>query len=108
MTEQNSTYPVPARQSASFLHFIRKLLQTRQPRTAWHQVFHQDAEQWSMIQFRDGSDQFYHSKHRVTCSKCRVHQTAARLWPKFNADLDNGYQLTEARQKASTYSASHG
>ncbi len=85
--------------------FTATLLRTRRPRLAWHLVFHQQNERWSMIQFRDGADQFYHSKHRVTCSRCRIHHTTQRIWPKFNADLNNGYQLVEARQQASVYCA---
>ena len=92
-------------QRGRFFCLIKTFFKTFKPRYAWHMAYHRDAEQWSMIQFRDGADEFYHSKHLVTCSKCRVNWTAKRIWPKFNADLNNGYQLTEARQKASNYSA---
>ncbi|OMH32808.1 hypothetical protein BGP75_14900 [Motiliproteus sp. MSK22-1] len=88
-------------------HFTKVFGATLKPRLAWHTAFHQHAEQWSMIQFRDGADQFYHSKHRVTCSKCQVHRTTQRIWPKFNADLNSGYQLTEARKKAYHCSTNH-
>ncbi len=107
MKDRTSSSNATVSTKRRFSCFIKLLLKTCKPKTAWHVAFHQEAEQWSMIQFRDGSDQFYHSKHLVTCSKCRINKTAKRIWPKFNADLNNGYQLTEARQKASDYSSQH-
>ena len=32
-----------------------------------------------------------------------TNHTTQRIWPKFNADLESGYQLTEARAKAAAY-----
>ncbi len=101
----NSSADTEVKIKGRYSCFIKVLLKTFKPKIAWHVAFHQDAEQWSMIQFRDGSDQFYHSKHLITCSKCQVNRTAKRIWPKFNADLNNGYQLSEAHRKASSYSA---
>ncbi|MEH6628649.1 MAG: hypothetical protein V7739_19595 [Motiliproteus sp.] len=115
MKDRTSTPSVPTLGASSealssnkrFFCFTKLLLKTLKPKVAWHVAFHGEAEQWSMIQFRDGSDQFYHSKHLITCSKCQINKTAKRIWPKFNADLNNGYQLTEARQKASACSSQH-
>lgn len=87
------------------LRFLWLLIKCRKFRMAWHGAFHRDHEQWSLIQFRDGTDQFYHSKHEITCRCCRIRYTTRRVWPKFNADLNSGFQLSEAHQKASVYSA---
>ena len=91
---------------ARVAHFFRVFSKSFSPRLARHLAYHQHTEQWSMIQFRDGADQFYHSKHRITCSKCQLNQTAQKIWPKFNPDLNSGYQLTDARKKASVYCSS--
>lgn len=56
-----------------------------------------------MVQFKDSRDPFYRSKHRVCCSKCAFENTTYQLWPKFNADHEQGYQLAEAHQQASGY-----
>lgn len=71
---------------------------------ARHRTYHGQYEQWSMIQFKDGRDSFYRSKHRVCCEKCNYEKTILRVWPKFNADIEQGYQLAEAHQQASGYS----
>lgn len=86
--------------------FLKTFGSTRSFKIARHRTFHHQAERWSMIQFRDGSDQFYHSKHRITCDKCRFEQTTHQLWPKFNADIEQGYQLTDAHRQASQLSPS--
>ena len=71
-------------------------------RHAWHRTFHREEEQWTLIQFRDGADNFYHSRHAITCRRCGVSHTQNRMWPKFNADHNTGYELTEARRLAHT------
>ncbi len=83
--------------------FFKQLLKTRSWQVAWHRAFHAEDEHWQVIQFIDGRDAFYHSKHRVTCNRCKLDQVAERQWPKFNADLNTGYPLADAHRQASEY-----
>ncbi len=85
--------------------FLKQLIKTRSWQAAWHQVFHSEHEHWQLIQFTDGRDAFYHSKHLITCSKCKLAQVVYRQWPKFNADLNSGYPLADAHRQASEYSS---
>lgn len=85
------------------LAFLKVLIKTRSVMVARHRTFHQDSEVWSMIQFKDGRDPFYRSKHLVSCKKCGFEQTTYQVWPKFDADRDHGYQLAEAHQQAIGY-----
>ncbi|WP_207061035.1 hypothetical protein [Motiliproteus sp. SC1-56] len=91
------THSAPAF-SARLLRALRGGLNLRQ---VWHRTFHREAEQWTLVQFRDGADNFYHSCHKVTCRRCGIRHTQNRLWPKFDADHNIGYELAEARRLAS-------
>lgn len=86
------------------LQFFKLLIKTRSYTAARHRTFHSHYEQWSMIQFKDSRDSFYRSKHRVSCDKCGFEKMSQCIWPKFNADLEQGYQLAEAHKKAAVYS----
>ncbi|WP_210394848.1 hypothetical protein [Motiliproteus sediminis] len=96
-------YTALPRSESRINQLFKQLLQWKDPRAAWHRLFHRDSERWALIQFKDANAGFYQSRHTVTCERCGIRHTVHHSWPKFNPDRDQGFMLAEAHRRASSF-----